>query len=75
MHVLSFLVLLGICSSSWAAPVEQKPLAGTREHRGKLYTPEHRDPYDRKVDATGKKLHPLPYVHIHLPKIKQGAPG
>lgn len=66
MHLSSYLALLSICSAGWAAPVDQTPLAAKgapRVFRSKSpYTPEHRDPYDRKVDSIGNKLNPLPWV-------------
>lgn len=68
MHISSYLALLGICGGVWAAPVEQKPLTANgapRVFRSKSpYTPDHRDPYDRKVDSIGDKLNPLPWVRI-----------
>lgn len=68
MHLSPYLALLGICA--WAAPVEQAPLAGKGASRPQVfraktntpYTPDHRDPYDRKVDPTKDKLNPLPWV-------------
>jgi hypothetical protein len=71
MHLLSLLVVLGFCSSAWAAPVEQQPLASNNRHagprvtRGKPYTPGHHDNYDGRIDSVGKKLQPLPYVSCY----------
>lgn len=65
MHFSPLLVVLGACSGVSAAPVEQQPLTGNGRHagpHGKPYTPEHRDPYDGKIDAIGDKLQPLPWV-------------
>lgn len=45
-------------ATSLAAPVKQHPLGS---HHSTPFTPEHRDPYDRKVDSVGRKLQPLPY--------------
>ncbi|PVH99394.1 Bicupin, oxalate decarboxylase/oxidase [Periconia macrospinosa] len=69
MHLLSSLVLLGACGSCLAVPVDQQPLAstGSKHHRAshskesKPYTPQHRDPYDHKIDSTGDRLQPLPW--------------
>ena len=67
MHLSSFIVALGACGAL-AAPVEQQPLPGNlRHHAGPHkvvdpYTPDDRNPYDKKVDAQGNKLHPLPWV-------------
>lgn len=67
MHLSSFIVALGACGAL-AAPVEQQPLPGNpRHHAGPHrvmdpYTPDNRNPYDKKVDAQGNKLHPLPWV-------------
>lgn len=63
----SFLITLGACGA-FAAPVEQQPLPGNvRHHAGPHrgadpYTPDNRDPYDKKIDSQGDKLHPLPWV-------------
>ncbi|KAF2129051.1 Bicupin, oxalate decarboxylase/oxidase [Dothidotthia symphoricarpi CBS 119687] len=65
MHLPSLLVALGVCAC--AAPVDQKPLAANvRHHAGPHkvqdpYTPDYRDPYDKKVDAETNKLQPLPW--------------
>jgi len=48
-------------ATSLAAPVKQHPLGS---HHSTPFTPEHRDPYDRKVDSVGRKLQPLPYVSL-----------
>ena len=72
MRFLSFAAALGVCGSVLGAPVEQKPLAssdrGPRVFKtgasSRPFTPGHRDPYDRKVDAPGNKLHPLPWVSL-----------
>ncbi|KAF2016642.1 oxalate decarboxylase oxdD [Aaosphaeria arxii CBS 175.79] len=65
MHLSQLLVVLSACSGTWAAPVEQKPLAvpekGASNVGDNPYTPDYRDPYDRKVDAIGRKLRPEPY--------------
>lgn len=67
MHLSSFIVALGACGAL-AAPVEQQPLPGNvRHHAGPHkvadpYTPDARDPYDKKIDSQGDKLHPLPWV-------------
>ncbi|UPX18588.1 uncharacterized protein EKO05_0008882 [Ascochyta rabiei] len=66
MHLSSFIIALGACSAL-AAPVEQQPLPGNvRHHAGphkvvNPYTPDSRDPYDKKIDAQADKLHPLPW--------------
>lgn len=65
MH-LSSLLVLGISAGAWAAPVDQQPLA-EHEQRADPYTPDYRDPYDRKVDATAEKLQPMPYVSCPRP--------
>jgi hypothetical protein len=65
MFLSSFVVALSLCSGVWAAPVEQQPLAGNNRHagpHGKPFTPDHRDPYDGKIDSVGDKLQPLPWV-------------
>ena len=41
-----------------AAPVKQHPLGSSHGP----YTPNHKDPYDRKVDSVGQGLYPEPYV-------------
>lgn len=61
-----FLLLLG-AGSGRAVPVNQAPLAEIGRHAGPHgkappFTPEHRDPYDKKVDSIGEKLEPLPWV-------------
>lgn len=71
MRFSSYLVLLGCCGATLAAPVEQKVLSGNRPRVIKNpYTPSYRDPYDKKVDSIGDKLQPLPYVsaayHSHF---------
>lgn len=74
MHLSSIVVALGVCSGAWAAPVEQKPLAGNGHHAGPHargngpYNPNTRDPYDRKVDSVGDKLNPLPWVCVDCPE-------
>ena len=54
------------CDLSLAAPVrdELQRTLGISLGVGKSnepYTPEYRDPYDRKVDSWGEDLQPLPY--------------
>lgn len=67
MHLSSFIIVLGACGAL-AAPVDQQPLPGNvRHHAGPHkvvdpYTPNNRDPYDKKIDAQADKLHPLPWV-------------
>ena len=67
MHLSSFIVALSTCGAL-AAPVEQQPLPGNvRHHAGPHkvvdpYTPDNRNPYDKKTDSQGDKLHPLPWV-------------
>lgn len=67
MLLSSFIVALSTCGVL-AAPVEQQPLPGNvRHHAGPHkvvdpYTPDNRNPYDKKVDAQGDKLNPLPWV-------------
>lgn len=70
MHFSTILVLAA-CTGVWAAPVvqqpqrQQQPLTGngrpTKPH-GEPFTPDHRDPYDGKIDSVGDKLRPLPWV-------------
>jgi hypothetical protein len=49
-----------------AVPIEQQPLTGIGRHAGPRahspYSPGYKNPYDKKIDAVGDKLHPLPYV-------------
>ena len=66
MHPSTLFVVLAACGAL-AAPVEQQPLAGKgkgplRVEKKTPYTPDHRDPYDKKVDSIGDKLDPLPWV-------------
>jgi hypothetical protein len=69
MRLSSFFITLG-AAGTLAAPVEQQPLPGSvRHHAGPHkvadpYTPDNRNPYDKKVDAQGDKLHPLPWVSV-----------
>ncbi len=71
MLLKSFIVALG-ASAALAAPVEQQPLKGNvRHHAGPHkvtdpYTPDNRNPYDKKIDSQGEKLHPLPWVRTSL---------
>ncbi|KAH7117913.1 RmlC-like cupin domain-containing protein [Dendryphion nanum] len=65
MHFSTLLVGLGVFGGAWAAPVDQQPLAGNGHHAGphgvrNPYSPDYRDPYDRKVDSVGRKLNPEP---------------
>jgi hypothetical protein len=65
MHPSTLYVVLAACGAL-AAPVEQQPLAGKAKapapQRVNPYTPDYRDPYDKKVDAIGDKLDPLPWA-------------
>jgi hypothetical protein len=64
MHLSSVLAVLSF-GSALAAPVVQQPLAENVHHAGphaKPYTPENRDPYDKKIDTVKDKLQPLPWV-------------
>ncbi|KAF2263684.1 Bicupin, oxalate decarboxylase/oxidase [Lojkania enalia] len=59
-------MVLGISCGALAAPVKQEVLAGYYGHAAPRvlkdpYTPDYHDPYDRRVDAVGDKLQPLPY--------------
>jgi hypothetical protein len=70
MHISSLLVAVGLCGVL-AAPVDQQPQIFRNKDNIQLpqaanpYTPEYRDPFDRKIDAEGKKLQPLPWVRRH----------
>jgi hypothetical protein len=64
MHLSSVLAVLSF-GSALAAPVVQQPLAESGHDAGpqaKPYTPENRDPYDKKIDTVKDKLQPLPWV-------------
>lgn len=54
-------VIIGITASVVAAAplslLDQVPIKAPNHP----YTPEHRDPYDRKVDSVGENLQPLPW--------------
>jgi oxalate decarboxylase family bicupin protein len=66
MRLSSFFIALG-AAGTLAAPVEQPSLPGSvpgQHHAGPHkvtgpYTPDNRNPYDKRVDAQGDKLHPL----------------
>jgi hypothetical protein len=70
MHLSSLLVVVGLCGAL-AAPVDQQQQQpqifrkndNTQQPQAaNPYTPDYRDPYDKKVDAEGRKLQPLPWV-------------
>ncbi|KAK3311083.1 RmlC-like cupin domain-containing protein [Chaetomium strumarium] len=68
---MRFNTVVLLAAAACAVPVQDsprqrlldgKPLpAKYRKNAAPPYTPGHRDPYDRAVDAIGKKLDPLPY--------------
>ncbi|KAF2710762.1 Bicupin, oxalate decarboxylase/oxidase [Pleomassaria siparia CBS 279.74] len=59
MHLSSLLAVLSFGGATLAAPlVVQQPL-GDSGHEP--YTPENRNPYDKKIDSIGEKLTPLPW--------------
>jgi hypothetical protein len=57
----SLAVIIGITASVvTSAPlalIDQVPIKAPNHP----YTPQHRDPYDRKVDSVGQDLEPLPW--------------
>lgn len=57
MHLSSVLAVLSYGGAALAAPLVVQP-----DPSAKPYTPEYRDPYDRKIDAVADKLQPLPWV-------------
>jgi hypothetical protein len=66
MHLSTLFVFLG-AYGALAAPVEQQALAENKHAQQRVenpYTPDHRDPNDKKVDSIGGKLDPLPWVSL-----------
>lgn len=62
MHLSSVLAVLSF-GSALAAPVVQQPLAESVAGRSaNPYTPDNRDPYDKKIDTVKDKIQPLPWV-------------
>lgn len=52
--------LLLAASASYASPVRQHPIVHKED--AKPYTPDNRDPYDRKIDTWKEGIQPLPIV-------------